>query len=68
MMGEPAFPMPAEGSATTVALACPSPSASSTRPSMTAVRTSLKPIRVAGAVIPHFSICGSQPNFEARRK
>ena len=35
---------------------------------MTPVRTSLNATRVAGALTPHLSISGSQPNLEARRK
>ena len=68
MMGEAVAPRPADSSATTVAFACPSPSESTTRPSMTPVRASLKPTPLAGAVTVHFSVSGSQPNFDARRK
>ena len=68
MIGEPAAPSPPDSSATTVAFGWPSPSESITCPSITPVRTSLKPTRAAGAVTAHFSVSGSQPNFDARRK
>jgi hypothetical protein len=68
MIGEAVAPNAADSSATTVALACPSPSVSTTRPAMTPVRASLKPIPLAGAATVHFSVSGSQPNFDARRK